>query len=178
MDPQINYKNVKSWSNLSYCLAVFHYSRTRLIRPPSESHWCGRIRGMVAREGFVYTQNALSVTRNVVVWEGWSLVRVVVRQEFYCITIFFSVFWRGGRKAEIQEWAVEVALPIEELRRRRLFLFDPKTVITRIHVTMIINNPGSVITEKNTWYNCNKKNRVRRLLLRLLLSLSRSQMRN
>ena len=38
-----------------------------LIRPPSESHWCGRIRGMVAREGFVHTQNALSVTRNVVV---------------------------------------------------------------------------------------------------------------
>ena len=43
------------------------YSRTPLIRPPSESHWCGRIRGMVAREGFIYTQNALSVTRNVVV---------------------------------------------------------------------------------------------------------------
>ena len=60
------------------------YSRTPLIRPPSESHWCGRIRGMVAREGFVYTQNAQSVTRNVVVWEGWSLVRVVVRQGFYC----------------------------------------------------------------------------------------------
>ena len=29
------------------------YSRTPLIRPPSESHWCGRIRGMVAREGFI-----------------------------------------------------------------------------------------------------------------------------
>ena len=43
------------------------YSRTSLIRPPSESHWCGRIRGMVAREGFVYKQKALSVTRNVVV---------------------------------------------------------------------------------------------------------------
>ena len=38
-----------------------------LIRPPSESHWCGRIRGMVAREGFVYEQKPLSVTRNVVV---------------------------------------------------------------------------------------------------------------
>ena len=33
---------------------ICHYSRTPLIRPPSESHWCGRIRGMVAREGFVY----------------------------------------------------------------------------------------------------------------------------
>ena len=29
------------------------YSRIPLIRPPSESHWCGRIRGMVAREGFI-----------------------------------------------------------------------------------------------------------------------------
>ena len=59
-------------------------SRTPLIRPPSESHRCGRIRGMVAREGFVYKQKALSVTRNVVVCEGWSLVRVVVRYRFYC----------------------------------------------------------------------------------------------
>ena len=63
---------------------VWYHSRTPLIRPPSESHWCGRIRGMVAREGFVYEQKPLSVTRNVVVWEGWSLVRVVVRQGFYC----------------------------------------------------------------------------------------------
>ena len=47
--------------------ATMEYSRTPLIRPPSESHWCGRIRGMVAREGFVYTQKPLSVTRNVVV---------------------------------------------------------------------------------------------------------------
>ena len=39
---------------------------------------------MVAREGFVYEQKPLSVTRNVVVWEGWSLVRVVVCQGFYC----------------------------------------------------------------------------------------------
>ena len=38
---------------------------------------------MVAREGFVYKQKALSVTRNVVVREGWSLVRVVVRHVFY-----------------------------------------------------------------------------------------------
>ena len=66
------------------------YSRTPLIRPPSESHWCGRIRGMVAREGFVYKQNAQSVTRNVVVWEGWSLVRVVVRQGFYCTTVMHN----------------------------------------------------------------------------------------
>ena len=32
----------------------YYYIRTPLIRPPSESHWCGRIRGMVAREGFRY----------------------------------------------------------------------------------------------------------------------------
>ena len=46
---------------------ALYYSRTPLIRPPSESHWCGRIRGMVAHEGFVYEQKPLSVTRNVVV---------------------------------------------------------------------------------------------------------------
>ena len=34
---------------------------THVRRPPSESHWCGRIRGMVARELLK------SVTRNVVV---------------------------------------------------------------------------------------------------------------
>ena len=71
-------------SHLVRCSWLWEYSRTPLIRPPSESHWCGRIRGMVAREGFVYEQNAQSVTRNVVVCEGWSLVRVVVRQGFYC----------------------------------------------------------------------------------------------
>ena len=36
-------------------------------RPQNQSHWCGRIRGMVAREGFVYEQKPLSITRNVVV---------------------------------------------------------------------------------------------------------------
>ena len=54
-----------------YCIVsiilYYVYSRAHLIRPPSESHWCGRIRGMVAHEGFVYEQKALSVTRNVVV---------------------------------------------------------------------------------------------------------------
>ena len=48
-------------------LMKWEYSRTPLIRPPSETHWCGRIRGMVAREGFVYEQKPQSVTRNVVV---------------------------------------------------------------------------------------------------------------
>ena len=76
--------------HISYNEGNSEYSRTPLIRPPSESHWCGRIRGMVAREGFVYKQKALSVTRNVVVWEGWSLVRVVVRQGFYC-TCFINM---------------------------------------------------------------------------------------
>ena len=53
------------------------YSRTPLIRPPSESHWCGRIRGMVAREGFVYEQKPLQVRhtkcgrmRGMVIGEG------------------------------------------------------------------------------------------------------------
>ena len=55
-------------NNISFTAKIIWvYSRTPLIRPPSESHWCGRIRGMVAREGFIYEQKPLSVTRNVVV---------------------------------------------------------------------------------------------------------------
>ena len=50
-----------------FFFTIYTYSRTPLIRPPSESHCCGRIRGMVAREGFVYEEKPLSVTRNVVV---------------------------------------------------------------------------------------------------------------
>ena len=50
-------------------------------------------RGMVAREGFVYTQKPLSVKRNVAVWEGWSLVRVVVRQGFYCTGLACMMMW-------------------------------------------------------------------------------------
>ena len=48
-----------SWSDYKYYTQngsiklILQYSRTPLIRPPSESHWCGRIRGMVAREGFI-----------------------------------------------------------------------------------------------------------------------------
>ena len=38
----------------SQAVGSSQYSRTPLTRPPSESHWCGRIRGMVAREGFRY----------------------------------------------------------------------------------------------------------------------------
>ena len=59
-----------AWHNRTSTYVITKYSRTPLIRPPSESHWCGRsstIRGMVACEGFVYKQKALSVTRNVVV---------------------------------------------------------------------------------------------------------------
>ena len=50
-----------------YKLFLNNTVKNPLILPPSESHWCGRIRGMVAREGFVYEQKPLSVTRNVVV---------------------------------------------------------------------------------------------------------------
>ena len=87
-----------------------YYSRTPLIRPPSESHWCGRIIGMVAREGFVYKQKALSVTRNLVVWEGWSLVRVVVRQGFYCTPkdqYWFRVISGRFSKKKHSEWDLD-----------------------------------------------------------------------
>ena len=53
---------------------------------------------MVAREGFIYEQKPLSVTRYVVVWEGWSLVRMVVRQGFYC-TIHSGLYMLAGASA-------------------------------------------------------------------------------
>ena len=36
------------------CFSLCAHSRTPLLRPPLESHWCGRIRGMVVREGLDY----------------------------------------------------------------------------------------------------------------------------
>ena len=68
---------------------VWRYSRTPLIRPPSESHWCGRIRGMVAREGFVYIVQTKSTVRHtkcgrmrgVVVGEGGRSSGVLL----YCL---------------------------------------------------------------------------------------------
>ena len=45
-------------------LRSWWYSRTPLIRPPSVSHWCGRLRGIPS---FLYEQKPLSITRNVVV---------------------------------------------------------------------------------------------------------------
>ena len=47
---QLESKILQIFLNCQY----WQYSRTPFIRPPSESHWCGRIRGMVAREGFRY----------------------------------------------------------------------------------------------------------------------------
>ena len=36
------------------CKTFLQYSRTPLLRPPSESHWCGRKRGVVVHEGLDY----------------------------------------------------------------------------------------------------------------------------
>ena len=68
------------------------YSRTPLIRPPSESHWCGRIRGMVAREGFRYgallQQRHMKYgrIRGMVVGEGGRSTGVLLYHEL-CETI-------------------------------------------------------------------------------------------
>ena len=47
-----------------------------------------------------------------------------------------------GREREERERIIIIII-----RRRRIrFVFDPKTDIIIIHVTMVINNPGNVIT--------------------------------
>ena len=88
---------------------IMAYNRTPLIRPPSESHWCGRIRRMVAREGFVYEQKPLSVTRNVVVWEGWSFVRgstVLQYNPSYTTTIRIILVW--SYKRDGRSWGIRI----------------------------------------------------------------------
>ena len=75
------------------------YSRTPLIRPPSESHWCGRIRGMVAREGFRYAallqqrHTKYGRIRGMVVGEGGRSTGVLL----YCQT--------GNAKLKRRAWA-------------------------------------------------------------------------
>ena len=67
------------------------YSRTPLIRPPSESHWCGRIRGMVAREGFRYAallqqrHTKYGRIRGMVVGEGGRSTGVLLYLALDCV---------------------------------------------------------------------------------------------
>ena len=102
------------------------YSRTPVIRSPSESHWCGRIRGMVAREGFVYKQKALSATRNVVVyerdgrWWRWSF-----RQGFYCS----SILWPAWKKDDIC------------INKRRVFRWNDWQYRRRV-TPILLSSPG------------------------------------
>ena len=37
-----------------HCTVDYCYSRNPLLRPPSESHWCGRKTGVVVKEGLDY----------------------------------------------------------------------------------------------------------------------------
>ena len=76
------------------------YSRTPLIRPPSESHWCGRIRGMVAREGFRYAallqqrHTKYGRIRGMVVGEGGRSTGVLLYQDLLILTICTTKkFW-------------------------------------------------------------------------------------
>ena len=91
--PHICRQNMKQ-CQLGHTEFTYHYSRIPLIRPPSESHWCGRIRGMVAREGFVFKQKALSVTRmsmrGMVVGEGGRSSGVLLYHRFTVVSRAFS----------------------------------------------------------------------------------------
>ena len=65
------------WLIMKLCMYV-GYSSTPFIRPPSESHWCGRIRGMVATRSWgirIQTESTVRHTkcgrmRGMVVGEG------------------------------------------------------------------------------------------------------------
>ena len=72
------------------------YSRTPLIRPPSESHWCGRIRGMVAREGFRYAallqqrHTKYGRIRGMVVGEGGRSTGVLLYYKLVTLSLAYS----------------------------------------------------------------------------------------
>ena len=56
------------------------------------------------------------------------------------------------------------------LQLKNLVIFDPKTDILRIHVTMVINNPGNIITEK-IHGTIVTKNRASRLLKDIIVAI-------
>ena len=93
MQPSLEIKTPKPWT-----IPTRKYSRTPLIRPPSESHWWGRIRGMVAREGFIYmlrcsTENHTSRhLRNTCVYciNAWQITTQFNETSFLkCYQFFF-----------------------------------------------------------------------------------------
>ena len=134
-----------------------YYSRTPLIRPPSKSHWCGRMTGMVARDGFVYEQKPLSVTWNVVVWEGWSLVRVVVRQGFYCSYYPLSLladWWRYWTITCQTPRRIPTSERVQRKRSRALRWFtaicDP-SVQNQSHVADNINWVFHMYRKRRRW---------------------------
>ena len=82
------------------------YSRTPLIRPPPESHWCGRIRGMVAREGFRYAallqqrHTKYGRMRGMVVGEGGRSTGVLLyRYKAQVLQSSRGYQWRSQRGA-------------------------------------------------------------------------------
>ena len=63
--------------------AMWSSTRTKIPSDPVAGRVRGMVVGMVVGQG-PYKQKTLSVTLNMVVYGGWSLVRVVVRQGFHC----------------------------------------------------------------------------------------------
>ena len=76
------------------------YSRTPLIRPPSESHWCGRIRGMVIREGLDYFPWCTCLTcapRNTRAYIRQCVTASIVHTEHGFRGVPVAVSYRGKR---------------------------------------------------------------------------------
>ena len=78
--------NIK-WDTIQSRGLQYQYSRTPLIRPPSESHWCGRIRGMVVREGLDYFPGCTCLTcapRNTPIGPAYITVSYTLKMSFGC----------------------------------------------------------------------------------------------
>ena len=61
---------------------------------------------MVAREGFVYEQKPLSVTRNVVVWEGPMVVGEGGRSSG--VLLYLTNIMKVGHAGILSKWLVQV----------------------------------------------------------------------
>jgi hypothetical protein len=62
------------------------YSGTPLLRPPRKRSKSGLKKGVVSHEGFILVNKCTKLCfENMVLKEGWSLMREVAHQGFHCI---------------------------------------------------------------------------------------------
>ena len=115
----------------------YSYNRTPLIRPPSDSHWCGRIRGMVVREGLDYFPGCTCLT---LMYPGTHIYGLhtamhnsIVHTENSLRDVPVAVAYRGKRsdQATTMFSGTSALSPFNTERRRPTFAAFSKTRIQK-----------------------------------------------